>query len=186
MAISKVSLDILEKTIKKLLHIKRNKFWSYDFLPSTQKRQFEREIMVFVLLQFTFWLFALILTIISLAPNIIIYPQFVFDFLRPIMPKFFFKIGFSIFMACGYFLGNATECYYAYVVLHNYFQMKTLMAFINEALGRYKKISFNRKMFDSEYQLAVEEVLRRAIQQFHQLKLLIEIVNKTFFHVNSI
>lgn len=188
MVVSKISLDLLENTIKKLLCFKAKQFWSHDFLSENQKRSYDNEMTTFVLLHLAFWLLALIATIMSLAPNNF-FAKFIFNDNWSVYNKIAFRVCFFVFVACGYFVGNANECYCAYLVLHSYFQMRTLMAFMREALGEYKEMGFDKKLFNGAYQLVVEEVLRRSIQQYQTLKLLMEngetfiLVLKFFFQV---
>lgn len=167
---SKISLDVLEKTINSLTYIKTKTFWTHDLLSAKQKRMFHNEMTGFVLLQLFFWLLALAVIIASLAPNIH-FSKFVYNDQWSLINKITFKICLLIFVSCGYFVGEATECYYVYIVLHNYFQMKILMAFMKAALAKYKCVRFDEKIFDGEYQVAVGEVLRRSIRHFQELKM---------------
>lgn len=172
MVISKMSLDILAGTIKKLILIKTTTFWSHEFLKRKEKRNLYYEMTAFVVLHLLLWLFALTIIIGVLVSNASS-SNFVFNDEWPFLSKIIFKLSVSITTVFGYFTGNATECYYAYIVLHNYFQMRILMVFVRQAVKKFKERSLKQKIFDNTYQLEVQEILRQTIEQFQRLKLLV-------------
>lgn len=159
MIMAKISLDILQPTIEKLLMIKTEQFWSYESLTPKEKRCFYSEMKLFVLLNSLLWLFTLIIIIIVIMTRFV-YAKFIFNENWPFVYKIIFKICFSVFAMFGYITGNAVECYYVYVLLNNYFQIKLVIVFMRSGMAQ-----------EGLRQNSVRKILKRTIRQFQRLKL---------------
>lgn len=170
MVVIKISLDFLAETLEKLGFYRTKNFWSIDSLTLKEKRNFHNETTTFVLMQFLLWCLALI-TIGSFFTTDLALLKFIFNEEWTLFIKTIFKICFIVFVSFSYYAANTILCYYAYIILHNYFQMKILMACI-KTTGKYKRRNLKNKTFNNTYQFEMRDIFMRSIKQFQILKLL--------------
>lgn len=160
----------------KALNLKiNNNFWSDEFLNRNAKKQLQSTMRTLVSLEYFFWVLALTVAILVLLIPFE-HPKSVFDKNWPDHIKFLYKIVFTGFVACGYYLGNTHQTYYTYAVLRNYYQMKILICYIREEMGKYKKVAFKRKLYSAHYQSDAKNIFLKSILQYKELKALVCLV----------
>lgn len=69
----------------------------------------------------------------------------------------------------GYFMAIAHESFYAYIILHGFFQMHTLRAYLRHEFCQYEKVDLNEIINSFRYQSLIDGALLRCIKQHKRL-----------------
>lgn len=170
MIVSAISLDT-EKI--KALHLKiSHNFWSDELLNENARKHLQSTMKNLVFLEYLFWAFALmVVLLVLLVPYE--HPKSIFNENWPVHIKVLYKIAYTGFVGCGYYLGNTHQTFYSYAVLRNYYHMKILIYYLREEMGKYKKVAFKRKLFSAQYQRDAKNVFLKSIFQHQALKALV-------------
>lgn len=147
-------------------------FWSDELLNQNARKHLHSTIKKLVCLVYLFWAFALMVVfLVFLVP--FEHPKSVFNENWPFHIKLLYKIVYTGFVACGYYLGNSQQTYYSYAVLRNYYHMKILIYYLRAEMGKYKKLAFKRKLYSAQYQRDAKNVFLESIWQHQELKALV-------------
>lgn len=171
MVVSKLSMTYEEKTIHELHQMRTNFFWSNKVLKERNKRIFAYTINAVSFLHLILWCLATVMVILA-NKEANIYLELVYNENWPYFYKTVHKTITFIFIVFGFFTGTAHECYYAYNILHGYFQMDILMAYLNQEMEKYENMTLKDKVLSELYQSETRKILRRCISHYQKLKML--------------
>lgn len=144
-------------------------FWSNEFLTLNENNKMKNRRLLFTIIQSMFWVMSFML-FIRLKIEHIAYSKFALNDDTPIYIGYTYRTVFYIAFVCGYFIGNSYESYYIYIILHNYFQLKMLSAYICYKMKRYVKLPFKRKWNSNFHQNEVCSMFIVSIKQFQKIK----------------
>lgn len=152
-----------EKSILEVNELRIHYFWDNNFLNKQDKRKFDRNVKIHVYLQYISYAMTIpILTCVVIAPY---FPPSLCNENWPFLARFIVQIFGYICVTIGYFLAIIHESFYAYTILHGYFQMQTLKAYLRYEFLRYEKIDLTGKIYSYKYQTLIEVSLLRCIKQ---------------------
>lgn len=169
MILAKISLDISMKGLVELEKLRKEQFWPNDLLTEIDRNA----IKYFTLQQYLLWCFALMF-LINMAIFSITYPEFIYKSYYSSNVKRAFGIWFLFYSTFGYYMGTAAETYFAYTILHCYFQIKVIVYNIRNEFKNYDNIPFKQKKYSELYQKAVHNILKKSIEQYQMLKRLLK------------
>lgn len=158
-----VSLLSEEKAIMEVNQIRKQYFWDNNFLNKREKRELDRNMKVYVYSHYVAWLITIVMFItMCTAPY---FPQPFYNDHWSSLKKNIAKTAGYLYVLFGYYLLNAHECFFAYTILHSYFQLNILRAYLLHELERYEETYLNKKLNSYRYQALVEGALLRCIKQ---------------------
>lgn len=164
---SSVSVFDEKQTILEINKIRKNYFWNQTILEKGQKRIFQLEAKISIYAHHMVWIFTLLLFIsLTFTPFL---PRFLYGANWPNWAIIIMKYLFYMFFWTGYYIGNSHEAFYAHIILHGYFQMNIMIAYLRQEFRKYKNMSVNTKVYSYRYQKAIEKVLLHIIKQHQQL-----------------
>lgn len=145
--------------------IRKRKFWSTDLLT-----QSDRNSIKCCMFQQYFGWFLVLIILILFAFTPVSHPEIMFKRHWSGYTKFVYKIVFLVSCICGYFVGNTSEAYYTYIILHSHFQIKMIAASIRRELNIYENISDMEKVYLKSYQKAVKKIIVRSVRHYYTIK----------------
>lgn len=167
MILSCLSIYDEKKTSVELNEMRTQYFWDNTFLSKLRKCEFYRIMKLIIYAHYLLWIS------ITLLAIIMGFTSYVFDHICPedwpCLTKFVVKVYLHLLISFGFYLGTTHECFYAYNILHAYFQLNTIGAYLRQEFCRYGKIILDNKMHSYKYQTLVEGVLLRCIKQHKKL-----------------
>lgn len=158
---SKISSICAEKQIDILNRIRLKYFWNNRFLTPAEKRKFDKEVKIFIYLIILLWLITTVLIANFCTPTFK-YSKLIFNDEWYVIIKSTVKLIFVFNIAFGYYIGNANVCYCVYIILHYYFQMTVLRAYIKQTI---KDFGEDGEKSQKEIQL----IFKTSIQHFQML-----------------
>lgn len=166
MILSCLSICDGRKTSVEVNEMKIQYFWDNTFLSKQRKRKFCRTMKLMVYTHYLLWVSMILLTIFMG------FTLYVFDHICPedwpYLTKFAVRVYLHLACLFGIYLGTTHECFYAYNILHAYFQLNTISAYLRQEFCRYGKIILDDKMHSYKYQTLVGGVLLRCIKHKHK------------------
>lgn len=138
-----------------------------------EKKSLLDTMRLFTFLEILFWILA-ILTIILIEIEPFKHPKFIYDENWSIYIEILYKSSFLFSCIFGYYIGNSNQTYFAYAILHNYYQIQILISYIKSGIQRYEKMALASKISSVWYQKTAHEVLLRSIQQYQKLKMFVK------------
>lgn len=164
-----MSLDFAQQTITAVNTIRLKNFWSNDFLTAKEKQKFTTKINFFVFLIYILWFLACVLTLTTFVVPFK-YPKYIHKEEWLYIVRKTAEILIFVLFAGGCYIGNTGLCYFIYIILHSYFQMIIVRAYITKAVKKYEEIPLKDKIFDKTFQLEIGLILKRSIRQYQKLK----------------
>lgn len=167
MILSSLSLYDEKPEIDSINQLKNRFFWNADFFTPQEKLVNERDVKIYIIFHWILWFLAILLLFVLIF--IFSLPEFLYNNNWPFSLIQIIKILFFVYYITGYYIGNSHECWYAYVILHGYYQMKVIVVYLRQEFLKYKEMTFIEKIDCEEYQKAIELVFLRCIQQHQRL-----------------
>lgn len=165
--LANLSLSDERLQLEAIFSLRERCFWKNDCLTPHEKRTCERDMKSFVYLHFLVWFFLFLLTV--LVALIMSFPKFVYNSEWPFYLIVIAQLLFLWFHITGYYLGTTHVCYYSYVILHGYYQMKVLIGYLRVEFEKQKKRKMKDKVYCEKYQAISENILIRCIKQHQEL-----------------
>lgn len=142
-------------------------FWCNNFLNRDDKRVFDCNVKLAVYLHYLGWIIAAVLIgaewKTSYTPAVLQLELFPYWLQLAVVPFQYLSLWF------GHYVVQTHECFFAYTILHGYFQLKTVSAYMRYEFFKYNKMSLKEKLHSFEYQSVIGGVLLRSIKQHKRL-----------------
>lgn len=166
---TKFTTDSTQRKVITLNVVRVKFFWSNNFLTAKAKHRFNREVKLFTSIIYGLWLFGFIIAAMVLMMPFQ-YSKFLFVEKLPLALKKFVRLSHSMFFFCGYFVAHSGLSYCAYGILHCYFQMVILRAYITEAIKNCGRKALEDKVADNNDQKEIQMIFKRCIRHYQKLK----------------
>lgn len=169
MIYTKFTEDSTQKKLLTFNAVRSKFFWSNNFLTAKEKRCFNQERNIFVYVIYVAWSIGFAVAIMTLTMPFE-YPKYMFvDKWHFIFKK---SVRFFVFLLlfCGYYIENSGISYYAYGILHSYFQMIILRRYIKKTIKNCGKHTLKDKVSDKNYQREMQVIFKRCIHHYQKLK----------------
>lgn len=142
-------------------------FWDYSFLNEAEKRKFDHHAKVSIYSHYIAWVITVVTFIfLCTAPY---FPPAVYNEDWSYLGRFFVKTCGYVYVLFGFYLLTTHECFCAYTVLHGYFQLNTLKAYLRHEFQRYAKVDLEDKIKSFKYQALIEGALLRCTKHHKKL-----------------
>lgn len=165
-----LSLQILDqqKALREISQLRVQSFWHNHFLNESEQCKINRSGKISVYLHYIFLVFAVLALITQCTSSYL--PQTIFNENWSDLTKIFLKAFIYFAFLFGYYLAVAHVSLYAHTILHGYFQMKTLTAYLQHEFREYAKIEDEKEKINSyRYQTLIEGALLRCIKQHKRI-----------------
>lgn len=165
--VSNIAIFDTKQTIFEISEIRNRYFWDNNFYKQREKRIYQLELKIAIYAHHMVWILTLLL-FISLFFFFFI-PRFLYSDDWPYWAKLTIKYSFYIYFLAAYYIGCSHEAFYGHIILHSYFQMNTLIVYLRETFGKYRKMKMSSKIDSFNYQNIVKNVFLLCIKQHQQL-----------------
>lgn len=156
-----------EKTFIEVNQLRAQYFWDNNFLIARVKIKFDRNAKFCVYSHWILWILAVVLIVSECCDGY--RPKYICPDDWSNLAKSAVTFCICICISYGYYVANSHECYFAYTLLHSYFQMNTLSGYLRNEFLKYRKMDLNEKLRSYEYQSVIGGVLLRSIKQHKKL-----------------
>lgn len=153
----------------KKLSLKTHTFWPVGHLTENEHKGLRKIIRNSVYFEYLFWLFSLLSMVLLFSPAHE-HPKAILNPNWSVYAKILYRIAFSLFVICGYYVGNLHQTYYAYGILRNYYQMNVLIYFLRSEMRKYEKLTFATKVDSERYQAEVKRIVLKTIERYQSLR----------------
>lgn len=159
------SLEILcnEKSILELKEFRKQYFWDNNFFIKREKLEYDFKVKMSVFAHYASW-FIIVLVCISIITTPF-FPQTIFNEEWSYLTQLFVKASAYLFVLFGYYIVATYEGFYAYTILHAYFQMNILTVYLRHEFRHYENMDLSDKIYSYRYQTLIQSALLRCIKQ---------------------